>query len=132
MSFPEDTNVPCQWPLLYDFVGQFTNLFLVRLNLNSQRFYVCFEMFRFIVDLYISTNSRWPVSDTNITMSHEASRLNCRYQHSKLKKHMGQVIDWSVVAGNIFGTGQTGTTYYILYIYTLCLSMVPALLQVSL
>lgn len=61
-------------------------------------------------------------------MSHEASRLNCRYQHSKLKKHMGKVIDWSVVAGNIFGTGQTGTTYYI---YTLCLPMVPALLQVS-
>lgn len=63
-------------------------------------------------------------------MSHEASRLNCRYQHSKLKKRMGKVIDWSVVGGSIFGTGQTGTTYYI-YIYTLCLPMVPALLQVS-
>jgi hypothetical protein len=49
-------------------------------------------------------------------MSHEASRLNCRYQHSKLKKRMGKVIDWSVVGGSIFGTGQTGTTYYI-YIY---------------
>jgi len=50
-------------------------------------------------------------------MSHEASRLNCRYQHSKLKKRMGKVIDWSVVGGSIFGTGQTGTTYYIYILY---------------
>ena len=51
MSFPEDTNVPCQWPVqfvapqmagffelcgvdLYHFAGQFIDLFFVMLNLQ--------------------------------------------------------------------------------------------------